>query len=125
MKKIIIYIMLGVFFSACQNAEETIDSIDLVNDKPIQRAAGDLKSTGWDWTTDEVLPLYRSRSEDNKSIPIYGAKTPFYSQHVLAEELDMYEEDGWKLVFRNFGSPEVPRLEDCLLLLFTISIQVF
>lgn len=62
----------------------------------------------WDWTRNESWTVYYSKT----GLPFPGiasmvAASPFWIQgHNLQADKDMYPEDGWMLVHKDFGTPE-------------------
>ncbi|WP_321308219.1 hypothetical protein [Marinifilum fragile] len=112
MKKIFLFLSLFLVVVACDN-EEIINEIEeteskVSNETLSARTKSDLE---WDWTTSEILDMYRARKEDGKSIRVYS-RSPFFSESSsnLAQDQDMHPEDGWMLVFKNFGTAtEAPK----------------
>ncbi|BDD07806.1 hypothetical protein FUAX_02380 [Fulvitalea axinellae] len=108
----LLFFSIFILTASCQT--EIDASLDAENDvlSPILLRANSDLSPNWDWTTDEDLDIYTSHPLDKSPVKLYGVKTPFYSQHELSEFQDMAPEDGWMLVFKNFGSNDISPIRD-------------
>lgn len=68
---------------------------------------GSPDSLAWDWTRNDSWTVYYSKS----GLPFPGiastvVTSPFWIQgHSLQADMDMYPEDGWMLVYKDFGTP--------------------
>lgn len=60
----------------------------------------------WDWTSPTAIPVMYYSPNGAIPTPIYNRFVPFWtSGNPLAAEKDMYPEDGWQLVWKDFGIP--------------------
>ncbi|MDE5421663.1 hypothetical protein L3073_05550 [Ancylomarina sp. DW003] len=108
MKKSSLLLMLLVTIISCMKDDGFIESTPVPKDSPIRRTKSDIGAKNWDWTTDQVLEMYVADPVTHKSLRIEGQKTPFYNNNSdLSDYQDMHPEDGWMLVFRNFGSSTI------------------
>lgn len=108
MKKSSLLLMLLVTIISCTKDDGFIESTPVPKDSPIRRTKSDIGAKNWDWTTDQVLEMYVADPVTHKSLRIEGQKTPFYNNNSdLSDYQDMHPEDGWMLVFRNFGSSTI------------------
>lgn len=59
----------------------------------------------WDWTVAQPVTMYYSPNGSTVT-KISNRYVPFWTNgNPLAAEKDMYREDGWKLVWKDFGTP--------------------
>ncbi len=103
MKKTILHILLSIIFLPIylysQNVPLSLNRVMSVNDPN--------RNKNWDWTKDSVYAIY---ANTQSGIVFWNVKLPYYNAGGPASTLgatsnpDIKKEDGWVLVYRDFGT---------------------
>ncbi|MCL5020254.1 MAG: T9SS type A sorting domain-containing protein [Bacteroidetes bacterium] len=86
----------------------------VLTDRGVPQRIASVSEPSWDWTKDVPQTLYTidSRGTDSLRVllPWFAVGTKIYQAlgNYPASEIDFYKQEGWALVFKDFGTPQLP-----------------